>query len=192
MRYKLLASFIAVSFTVSSGCQTAGPSTANPSNTNVSANPPGTSAAASPAAPQQGMDQSAATPPVDPTSAGVVPADSTGTGLTMLAMDFHSTLLRADKAKLEPMLADNYTRTRLDGTIVNKTQELASLKKVEDMLSMEAQPAQVKGDTATVTSKLSLTSRDASGQKTGPWQTTDTFKKRGDRWLVVSSVEKKN
>ena len=124
--------------------------------------------------------------------AGVTPVDSTGTSISMMAMDFHSALLQADKTRLEPLLADEYKRTRSDGTVVNKAQELASLKKMEDMFSMESKPAQINGDTAIVSGTVTLRPPDKPGQKAITWQTTDTFKKVKDKWVVTSSVEKNN
>jgi len=109
----------------------------------------------------------------------------------MLAMDYHSSLIKGDKDRLEPMLADEYKRTREDGKVFNKAEELASLKKSDDMFSMEAQPAKVEADTATVTGKITLRSATKPEQVSATWQITDTLKKRNDKWVVISSVMKK-
>lgn len=192
MRNSLITFFLVLLLAFSTACKGTGQSGTNPNDPNASNGTTNPTTSASPVGPQQGMNQPGASPPSNPTNPGNAPADPMASNLSMMDMDFHSSLLEANKATLEPLLADNYQRTRIDGTVVNKAQELASLKKVDDMLSMEAQPAQIQGDTATVSTKITLTSRDMSGKKKGSWRTTDTFKKQGDRWVVVSSVEKKD
>jgi hypothetical protein len=194
MRIFLLAILLTFSAMLSTGCKSTDSSTANSNNPNAKpadSIAPGTLVQSSPGTPRPGENPTSATQAVDPTGKGVVPVDSTGTNLTMLVMDFHSSRTRGDKTKLAAMLASDYKGTRADGTVVNKAQELASLKPTDDMLSMEAQPAKITGDMATVTSKLTLKSKDKPEQAGVSVQFIDTLRKRGDQWELVSSVEKK-
>lgn len=192
MRTIFLTTFLTFLIVFSSACKGSDQSKANSNNANAT-NPngsPGNPATMSgPNAAQQDPTQTGV--PSNATN-GAAPASAMGTELSMIAMDFHSSLLQGDKARLEPLLGDEYRRTRLDGKVVDKAQELAALKKSDAMFSMEAQPAQINGDTATVTGKLNLNAADMTGKTKSSMQTTDTFKKRNDKWVVVSSVEKKN
>lgn len=193
MRTILTVSILATLVILSSGCKSSTQTPANSNNPNMAdanASPGIQMAMPSPTGPQQGMNQPGVNPQANPAGPDAATMDPAATSLSMIAMDYQSSLLQTDKAKVEPLLADEYQRTRSDGTVVNKAQELASLKKVDDMFSMEAQPAQIKGDTATVSGKITLRSKDKPEQSRSV-QTTITFRKVKDKWLVVSSVEKK-
>ena len=195
MRNILSVSIMAILVILSSGCKSSTQSPANsnnPTTAGVNPSPGNPTTMPNAAGPQQTMNQPGVNPQSNPAGPSAVTANPSGTEVSMVSMDFHSALLQADKTRLEPMLGDNYQRTRSDGTVVNKAQELAALKKTDDMFSMEAQPAQINGDTATVSGKITLRSADKQGQPTATWQTTDTFKKSNGKWVVVSSVEKKN
>lgn len=125
---------------------------------------------------------------------GVAPANMADMSLEMLASDFHAAVLQGRKAQLEPMLADNYKGTQVDGSVVNKQQLLASLKESQQMFTLNANKPDVKGDTATVSGTYSLTSMDQPKQGGKSYQFTDTYHKQGDKWLVVTSkvVEQKS
>jgi PBP1b-binding outer membrane lipoprotein LpoB len=195
MRNILSVTILLLLIILSSGCKSANQpaSSNNPNASNPTMSPGNPIAQSSPGAAQEAMNQPNAAQQNNPTMNGVTPVDSTGTTISMMAMDFHSALLQADKTRLEPLLADEYKRTRSDGTVVNKAQELASVKKMDDMFSMESKPAQINGDTAIVSGTVTLRPPpEKQGGKAVTFQTTDTFKKVKDKWVVTSSVEKNN
>jgi ketosteroid isomerase-like protein len=137
-----------------------------------------------------------ATNAAPPNSAPVMPppTETNDMSLQMAASDFHASILQGRKAQLEPMIADNYKGTQPDGSVVNKQQLLASLKESKQMFSLNAGKPEVKGDTATVTGTYTLNSMDQQPQQQGKtYQFTDTYRKQGGKWMVVTSnvVEQK-
>lgn len=192
MRNKFLLTIVALLITVVFGCgsknQPASPDQA--SNPSASASPGNPTTATNPTTAQQDQLPPGADMSANPTTSGNTPIASGNAEISMITLEFHGALNQGDKTRLEPMLADDYKRTRMDGTVVNKSQELASVKKSEDMFSMEAQPAQVNGDMATVTGKVTLRQKDKPEQSSS-WQVTDKLRKTNNKWLIVSTIEKK-
>jgi hypothetical protein len=191
---KTFMTFVLMCFLFSLACNSNQPNansnSQTPSNANQSAaNPspmPSSAASTQPNTNQPTASPQANAPLLDPATA---PARAE---LSMHAIEVNSARMMGDKAKLATMLADDYKGTRSDGTVVNKAQELASVKKAEDMLSgMEAKSVEINGDTATIVSELSYSKKDNPGVKVARWFVTDTLKQRKGKWVVVASLERK-
>jgi hypothetical protein len=152
----------------------------NPTQAGLPAATPPANAAATPVNPTT-VTPSNSAPAMPP------PTETNDMTLQMTASDFHASLLQGRKAQLEPMIADNYKGTQPDGSVMNKQQVLASLKESQQMFSLNAGKPEVKGDTATVTGTYTLNSMDKP-QQGKTYQFTDTYRKQGGKWMVVTSV----
>ena len=110
--------------------------------------------------------------------------------LMKLEQDWANALVKADLAFLEGTLADDYISTDSEGTVGNKTQEIATIKSGDYVLIstvLDNFKVHAYGDAAVYsgrsTDKAQFKDKDISGQ----YQWTDTWVKRGGRWQCVAS-----
>jgi hypothetical protein len=120
----------------------------------------------------------------------VAPPPSDNNSLSMSSMEFHGALLRGNKEQMAALLADDFKGTMEDGSVVNKTQLLANAKDTGKFYSANVPPPTVKGNSATTAGTITMMSSDpAAGQSGGaPLHFTDTWRKTGDKWLLVATV----
>lgn len=185
---------IAAQFGCKGGAQKNGNTAANANNPNQ-VNPGGPNnpnAPIDPNAPggplaQQGGPKGKGNPTGEsPVSTAPMDASS----LSMSSMEFHGALLRGNKEQLTALMADDFKGTLEDGSVQNKTQIVANAKDTGQMYSANVPPAVVKGNTATTTGTITMMAADpAGGKSAGPGlKFTDTWRKSGDKWLLIATT----
>jgi len=109
--------------------------------------------------------------------------------LIKLENDWNDALLKHNWAFLDGIMAEDYTWTDYEGTVITKGQSLASLKSGEDVFTSavgDEFKVRVYGDAAVVsgrfTAKEMYKGKDVSGQ----FRTTDIFIKQAGRWRCVA------
>ena len=170
--------------------------TANPANPNNPANPgnpndpnaPPPNVNGPPGDPLGPQTSPKGKPPLSTTNTiSQPPADSSG--ISFAAMDFHGAHLHGNKDQMAVLMADEFKGTLVDGSVQNKTQLLAGAKPSTEMFQANVNPPQVKGDSATVTGTITLMGDDPKTAKSGQvLKFTDTWRKHGAKWLVVSTT----
>ena len=91
---------------------------------------------------------------------------------------------KKDRAALERLLADDYLYTHSNGSVLNKTQEIAESMS-SDVQWTDSKLADLKvrifGDAAVLTGRQTIQGT-AKGYVPGPRRITDIFVKRSGRW----------
>ena len=94
---------------------------------------------------------------------------------------------KKDRAALERLLADDYLYTHSNGSVLNKTQEIAESMS-SDVQWTDSKFADLKvrifGDVAVLTGRQTIQGT-AKGYVPGPRRITDIFVKRNGRWQYV-------
>ncbi|MBA3716373.1 MAG: nuclear transport factor 2 family protein [Pyrinomonadaceae bacterium] len=109
-----------------------------------------------------------------------------------LDREWGEAILRRDAAKLDRLLADDYTRTEPSGETIDKAQEIAETKapalvSAVEFLRTEDVEVKVSGEQATVTGIVVVSVRfDGQGIRER-YGYTRTFAKRDRRWRIVAA-----
>jgi len=112
--------------------------------------------------------------------------------LIALNQELIDALARGDKSVVERIYADDFVRTSTQGETFTRAQLLASLKAPEPGVKIvyESKDIQVFDyGNAAVLVYLSIRHTDNKGEKSDfPYRVTDTFVKRGGRWVKAASA----
>jgi ketosteroid isomerase-like protein len=98
--------------------------------------------------------------------------------------------VRSDIAFLEQHLADDYMSTFPDGTILDKTGEIAALKSGDISLA-EMTPSEMNvrtyGEAAVITGRSVIKAKVKGQDVSGEYRFTDVWVKQDNRWMAVAS-----
>ena len=113
--------------------------------------------------------------------------DAAGQELMKLEQQSIDASVKKDRATFERLLGDDYVYTHSNGTVLNKTQELAEAMASEmkwTSVKVDDLKARVFGDVGIVTGVETLVGA-AKGYVPGPRRFTDIWVKRGGRWVQI-------
>jgi len=95
--------------------------------------------------------------------------------------------LKKDRAALERLLADDYVYIHSNGTMTNRTEEIAQTMSADVKWTgskLSNLKVRIYGDTAVVTGTQTLTG-SAKGYVSGPRLITDLWARRNGRWQTI-------
>lgn len=120
------------------------------------------------------------------------PASKTEQELIRLNQQLIDALARGDKSVADRIYADDFVRITVQGGVLTKAQVLESLKAPEAAVKISYQSKDIKvfdyGSTA-ILLYLSIRHTDDKGEKSDfVYRVTDTFVKKGWRWVKAASV----
>jgi ketosteroid isomerase-like protein len=95
--------------------------------------------------------------------------------------------LKKDRASYEQLLADDYVYIHSNGTVTNKTQEIADTMSADNKWTaskLENLKVRIYGDVAVVTGAQTLTG-SSKGYVAGPRRITDLWVRRNRRWQTI-------
>lgn len=117
-------------------------------------------------------------------------AQSAEQQLMKLEAEWNQAEVKKDFALLDRVLADDYTDTQPEGSIVTKAQTIASLRSGEDVITSCALSnlrVRVYGDAAVVLYLYRVRENFQAKDVSGAYQITDTWVKRHESWQLVAS-----
>lgn len=191
--YLCVGIVLVVQLACNGGAPKNGNSAANSNNANLSqVNPPpgpnNPNAPTDPNAPGGPLSQNSDKGGKTTATNVVAPAPSDSSALSMSSMEFHGAVLKGNKEQLTALLADDFKGTMDDGSVQTKAQLLANAKDSGQFYSANVKPVQVNGNSATTMGTITLMGTDPTQGQTGAaLNFTDTWRKTGDKWLVVST-----
>ena len=108
--------------------------------------------------------------------------------LITLENAWNDAVVKKDRAALERIMADDYSYTESNGSVLNKTQEIAETMSDDakwNSAKLDDVNVRVFGDVAIVTGRVTLEGAQ-KGYVSGPRRFTDVFVKRAAGWQVVA------
>jgi ketosteroid isomerase-like protein len=111
--------------------------------------------------------------------------------LIKLENDWNDAMVKRDVAALSRIVADDWTITDPDGTIVAKTEFLANFKSGVDAVSSavaDEMKVRVYGDAAVVLGRNTVKEQYKGKDISGQYRFTDTWIKKAGRWQCVASA----
>lgn len=108
--------------------------------------------------------------------------------LITLENAWNDALVKKDRAALERIMADDYSYTESNGSVLNKTQDIAETMSGDTKWTsakLDDVKVRVLGDVAIFTARLTLEGA-AKGYVSGARRITDVFVKRATGWQVVA------
>ncbi len=111
--------------------------------------------------------------------------------LIKLENDWNDAMVKRDVAALSRIVADDWTITDPDGTIVAKTEFLANFKSGVDAVSSavaDEMKVRVYGDAAVVLGRNTVKEQYKGKDMSGQYRFTDTWIKKAGRWQCVASA----
>jgi ketosteroid isomerase-like protein len=123
---------------------------------------------------------------------------SAPTAIRDLEKAWDEACMARDAASVQPLLADDYVLTDASGAKLSKKEYLISIVKVPDISRIKSWMSEnldirVSGNTATVTGESPVKGRPRGRGFVldARYRFTDTWARRGGRWLAVSTVATK-
>jgi ketosteroid isomerase-like protein len=98
--------------------------------------------------------------------------------------------VKRDTAFLKRYLSDSYVGTFPDGTVLDKSGEIAALTSgsvVLDEMTAREMKVQVYGEAAVITGRSAIRAKVNGRDESGEYRFTDVWVKQADRWLAVAS-----
>ena len=110
--------------------------------------------------------------------------------LMALERTWANAVMTHDAAPLEDLLAEDFTQTSETGAVRDRAETIARVASgtsAFDSGGLEDMRVRFYGDAAVVTGRFRAEGRSADGPFTVDVRWTDTFVRRGGRWLCVAS-----
>ena len=125
------------------------------------------------------------------TKVKAAPADAASVKHELIGLEeaWAKALLTVDVTFLETILAEDYASTDDEGVVSTRAKELANLRSGDfkcAALKTENYTVRLYGDTAIVTGRNTQSAQFKGKDVSGKFQWTDTWVKRGGRWLCVA------
>jgi ketosteroid isomerase-like protein len=110
--------------------------------------------------------------------------------LIKLENEWADAWVKSDVAFFDRIMADDYTWTAPEGSVITKADDLALLKSGDSVITswvLADMKVRVYGDAAVVTCRDTVKETYKGKDVSGQYQRTDTFIKRDGRWQCVVS-----
>lgn len=98
-----------------------------------------------------------------------------------------ATIIKKDRATMERLYANDYSYTHSNGTVLNKTQEIAAVMSPDQACTghkLDDLKARIYGNVAIVTGLSTLTG-SSKRYASGPRRFTEVWLRRNGRWQMI-------